>query len=75
MKKYTSFEEQKGKRYNRENVYFGVTVFGSLPSTKLCLREKRPENAFNTNSALSQNRTERQIRSSKTTINWFFNDI
>ena len=30
---------------------------------------------FNTNSELSQNRTEKQIMPSKTTINWLFNDI
>ena len=30
---------------------------------------------FNANSELSQNRTEKQIMLSKTTINWLFNDI
>ena len=35
-----------------------------------------PENAFLTlNSELSQNRTEKQIRPFKTTLNWLFNDI
>ena len=41
-----NFSEIKFEEYTSFNVYFGVTVFGSLPSTKLCLREKRPENAF-----------------------------
>ena len=41
-----------------------------------CLQKYRPENAFLTLLAfLSQNRTEKQIMSSKTTINWLFNDI
>ena len=36
-----------------------------------CLRKERPENAFsNTNSELSQNRTEIQNMPSKTTVNW-----
>ena len=30
---------------------------------------------FNTNSELSQNRTEKQIMLFKTTLNWLFNDI
>ena len=30
---------------------------------------------FNTNSELSQNRTEKQIMPFKTTVNWLFNDI
>ena len=30
---------------------------------------------FNTNSELPQNRTEKQIMPSKTTVNWLFNDI
>ena len=37
LKKCTSFEEQKGTRYIRENVYFGVIIFSSLSSTKQCL--------------------------------------
>ena len=41
-----------------------------------CLQKKRPENKFlNTNSELSQNRTEKQIMPLKTTVNWLFNDI
>ena len=38
MKKGTSFEEQKGTRYIRENVYFEIIVFSCLSSTKPCLR-------------------------------------
>ena len=38
MKKCTSFEEQKGTRYIRGSVYFGIIVFSSLSSTKPCLR-------------------------------------
>ena len=40
------------------------------------LQKKRPEKAFfNTNSGLSQVRTEKQIMSFKTTLNRLFNDI
>ena len=38
MKKCTTFEEQKGTRYIRGNVYFGIIVFSCLSSTKPCLR-------------------------------------
>ena len=38
MKKCTSFEEQKGTRYIRENVYFCIIIFSCLSSTKQCLR-------------------------------------
>ena len=38
MKKCTSFEEQKGTRYIRENVYFGIIIFSCLSSAKRCLR-------------------------------------
>ena len=38
LKKCTSFEEQKGTRYIRGNVYFGIIIFGCLSSTKSCLR-------------------------------------
>ena len=33
----TSFEEQKGTRYIRENVYFGIIIFSCLSSSKPCL--------------------------------------
>ena len=38
MKESTSFEEQKGTRYIRENVFnFGIIVFSCLSSAKPCL--------------------------------------
>ena len=37
MKKCASFEEQKGTRYIRGNVYFGIIISSWLSSTKLCL--------------------------------------
>ena len=36
--KCTSFEEQKGTRYTRGNVCFGIIIFSCLSSTKLYLR-------------------------------------
>ena len=39
----------------------------------LRLRKRKPE--INTNSELSQNRTEIQIMHFKTTVNWLFNGI
>ena len=38
LKKCTNFEEQKGTRYIRGNVYVGIFVFSWLSSTKPCLR-------------------------------------
>ena len=38
MEKCTSFEEQKGTRYIRENVCFGIIIFSCLSSTKPCLK-------------------------------------
>ena len=38
LKKCTSFEEQKGTRYNWENVYFGIIIFSCILSAKPCLR-------------------------------------
>ena len=37
-KKCTNFEEQKGTRYNQENVYICIIVFSCLSSTKSYLR-------------------------------------
>ena len=37
LKKCTSFEVQKGNRYIRKNIYFGIIVFSCLFSTKLGL--------------------------------------
>ena len=54
-----------------------INIFLSLenPCTFLLAKEKTWKRIFNTNSELSQNRTEKQIMPSKTTINWLFNDI
>ena len=38
LKKCTSFKEQKGTRYNWENVYIRIIVFSCLPSAKPCPR-------------------------------------
>ena len=38
LKKCFSFDEQKGRRYIRGKVYFGIIVFSCLSSTKPCLR-------------------------------------
>ena len=38
LKKCTTFEEQKGTRYIRENFYFDIIIFSCLSSTKLCRR-------------------------------------
>ena len=38
LKKYTSFEEEKGTRDIRGKVYFGIIIFSCLSSTKPCLR-------------------------------------
>ena len=38
FKECTSFEEQKGTRYIRRNVYFGIIVFSCLFSAKPCIR-------------------------------------
>ena len=40
-----------------------------------CLRMKRSEDIFNTESELTQNRTEKQIMLFKMTVNWMFSDI
>ena len=42
--------------------------------TFLLAKEQTWKRIFNTNSELSQNRTEKQIMLSKTTINWLFSD-
>ena len=45
------------------------------PCTFLLVKEKTWKCIVNTNSELLQNRTEKQIKPFKTTINWVFNDI
>ena len=54
-----------------------INIFLSLenPCTFLLTKENTWKRIFNTNSELSQNRTENQIMSFKTTVNWLFNDI
>ena len=37
-KKYTNFEEQKGTRYIRGDVYIGIIIFNCFSSKKPCLR-------------------------------------
>ena len=46
-----------------------------VPGTFLPAKEKTCKRIFNTNSELSQNRTEKQTMPSKTTLNWLFNDM
>ena len=52
-------------------------IFLSLKNacTFLLAKEKTRKSIFNTNSELSQNCTEKQFMSFKTTVNWLFNDI
>ena len=52
-------------------------IFLSLenPCALLLAKEKTWKRIFNPNSEVSQNHTERQFISSKTTINWLFHDI
>ena len=52
-------------------------IFLSLKNTCtfLLAKENSWKSIFNTNSELSQNRTEKQIMLLKTTVNWLFNDI
>ena len=45
------------------------------PCTFLLAKKQTWKRIFNTDSELSQNRTERQIMPLKTTVNWLFNDI
>ena len=54
-----------------------INIFLSLenPCTFLLAKEKTWRRIVFTNSNLSQNRTEKQIMPSQTTINWLFNDI
>ena len=54
-----------------------INIFLSLenPCTFLLAKENTWKHIFNTNSELSQNRTEKQIMPSKTTVDWLFNDI
>ena len=120
MKKCEGFETQKGTRYIRGNIYFGIIIFYQSfllneaglkdimnvslnipaktetwfcrwkstdnnniniflslenPYAFLVAKKKTWKRIFNTNSKLSQNRTEKQVMPLKTTISWLFNDI
>ena len=54
-----------------------INIFLSLgnPCTFLLAKDNTWKRIFNINSELSENRTEKQIMPSKTTVNWVFNDI
>ena len=70
---------KKWKRFSRwkSNDYNDINIFLSLenPCTFLVANEKTWKIIFNNSSALSQNRTEKQIMPFKITVNWLFNDI
>ena len=58
--------------FENERALITMTLISSCQWKTLvifCLRKKRPENA------LLQNRTEKQIMTPKTKINWLFTDI
>ena len=76
------------KNKNFKKLRHGFVDEGALITTTLisschwktfvsfCLaKEKTWKRIFNTNSELRQNRTEKQIMASKTTIHWLFNDV
>ena len=54
-----------------------INIFLSLenPCAFLTAKKKTWKRIFNTNSELSQNRTEKQVMPLKTTVSWLFNDI
>ena len=58
-----------------DNNYINIFLALENPYTFLLAKEKNWKRIFNTNNELSQNRTIKQIMSSKTTINWLFNHI
>ena len=76
-------------RAKRYKVYLGERLFwhyllqlsfvyktvSQISFTFLLAKENTWKRIFNSNSELSQNCTEKQIMSSKTTINWLFNNI
>ena len=61
----------------KSNDYNGINIFVSMddPCTFLLVKEITWKSIFNTNSDLSQNRTEKQVMPVKTAVNWLFNDI
>ena len=54
-----------------------MNIFLSLENhyTFLLAKEKTSKRLFNTNTGLSQSRTEKQIMPFKTTVNWLFHNI
>ena len=63
----------RGKSTDNNN----INIFLSLenPCTFLLAKEKTWKRIVNSNSELSQNRTEKQIMPFKRTVNWLFSDI
>ena len=71
QKTETQFCRWKNNDYNDINIFLSLEI----PCTILLVKEKTRKSIFNTNSELSQNFTEKQIMSFKTTVNWLFNSI
>ena len=59
------------------NEYNGINIFlpPENPCTLLLAKENTWKDIFNTNSELSQNCTEKEVMSFKTSLNWLLNDI
>ena len=70
-KKISRFCRWKNTDNNDMNIFLSL----ENPCTFLLAKEKSWKSSFNTNSELSQNRTEKQIMPLKTTVNLLFNDI
>ena len=70
QKTETGFCRWKSTNINDINIFLSV----ENPCTFLLAKEKIWKGIFNTNSELSQNRTEKQIILFKTTVNCLFND-
>ena len=69
QKTKTRFCRWKSTDNNDTNIFLSL----ENPCTLLLVKEKTWKRIFDTNSELSQNRTEKQIMAPKTTINWLFN--
>ena len=65
------FSKLVGKCRSKSTDNNDINIFMSLenPCTFFLAQEKSGKRTFNTSSELSQNRTEKQIMSSKTTVN------
>ena len=70
QKTETSFCRWKSTGNNDINIFLLL----ENPCTFLLTKEKAWKRIFNTNSELSQNRTEKQVMPLKTTVNCLFND-